>query len=109
MYGYHARMQLWNAVPKNTAHVTENKRMRRMNAVLLDWQPKRTAHVCVASAFIIEGHSRFYPRIWPLTSIIAQAPSRNRCIQCDAPSVNMVTNKIYLSVCLVNSGICSTS
>ena len=27
--------------------------MRRMNAVLLDWRPKRTAHVRVATAIII--------------------------------------------------------
>ena len=53
--------------------------------------------------------SIFYHRIWPLTSIIAQAPTRNRCIQYNVPSVNVVTNKIYLSVCLANSGICSTS
>ena len=51
------RMRLSNAIPqindaKNTANETENKsiRMRRMNAVLLDWRPKRTAHVRVATA-----------------------------------------------------------
>ena len=42
---------------KNSAHVTENKsiriRMRSMNAVLLDWRSKRTAHVRVATAYII--------------------------------------------------------
>ena len=53
-------MRLSNAVPyindaKNTAHVTENKsiRMRSMNAVLLDWRPKRTAHVRVATALFV--------------------------------------------------------
>ena len=55
------RMRLSNAVPyindaKNTAHVTENKsiRMRSMNAVLLEWQPKRTAHVRVATAYVLQ-------------------------------------------------------
>ena len=29
-----------------------NKSMRRMNPILLDWQPKHTAHVRVATAFV---------------------------------------------------------
>ena len=46
-------MRLLDKDAKNTAHVSENNSMCRMNAVHLNWRPKCTAHVRVATAYYV--------------------------------------------------------